>query len=249
MDAARNENVTGQKWSVPGDRPQVLAGAADGEVLRLLILSHIRFLREGLAEVLARNGAFAVAGMAANLEEALAISHVVQPLITLIDAALPDGLPAARSLGNLNPRSPIIALALVETETDVIAWAEAGISGYIPCTAPLEDLVGFLRNILRGEQTCSTRIAGSLLRRISVASRGAEARSHAPPPALTPREEQVVRLICIGLSNKEIARRLNIGLGTTKSHVHNLLAKLELDRRVQVIPWSRDRGWVLREKA
>jgi two-component system, NarL family, nitrate/nitrite response regulator NarL len=250
MDGAQKKNITDQKWSVPGDCPQALAAAAGGEMRHsLLILSHIRFLREGLAEILARDGAFAVAGIAANVEEALVISHVVQPLITLIDAALPDGLAAARSLGKLSPHAPIVALALAETETDVIAWAEAGISGYIPCTAALEELVGFLRNILRGEQTCSTLIAGSLLRRISIATRGAAARSHATLPVLTRREEQVIRLICGGLSNKEIARRLNIGLGTTKSHVHNLLAKLELERRGQVIRWSRDQGWVRREDA
>jgi DNA-binding NarL/FixJ family response regulator len=250
MDGARKKNVTDQQWSEPGDCLQFQAGSADGEMLRsLLIVSHIRFLREGLADVLARDGAFAVAGIAADLEEALAISHVAQPLIILIDAALPDGLLAARSLVRLSPQTPIIALALAERETDVIAWAEAGISGYIPRTAALEELVVFLRNILRGEQTCSTLVAGSLLRWISVASRGAGARSPAALPALTPREEQVIRLICIGLSNKEIARRLNIGLGTTKSHVHNLLAKLELERRGQVIRWSRDQGWVLRKEA
>jgi DNA-binding NarL/FixJ family response regulator len=63
------------------------------------------------------------------------------------------------------------------------------------------------------------------------------------------REEQVVWLICTGLSNKDISRRLNIGLATTKSHVHNLLAKLELERLGQVVRWSRDNGIPFRNEA
>jgi DNA-binding NarL/FixJ family response regulator len=249
IGAVRETNGSGGEWQEPETGSEMAVDTVPKAPPELLIVSHIRFLREGLANVLAADGAFTVAGIAAELEEALAISHIAPPQITLIDAALPDGLAAARSLGKLSPNTPIVALALAETEQDVIAWAEAGISGYIPRTAALDELAGSLRNILRGEQHCSMVVAGGLLRRISIASRGAAARSHAALPELTPREEQVIRLICIGLSNKEIARRLNIGLGTTKSHVHNLLAKLELERRGQVIRWSRDHGWVLRDEA
>jgi len=115
------------------------------------------------------------------------------------------------------------------------------VSGYVPRTAALNELVGFLQSIVRGEQMCSTRIAGGLLRWISTSSRAGN-RSAAQPrsAALTAREEQIVRLLSSGLSNKEISRRLNIGLATTKSHVHNLLTKLELQRRGEVARWSRD---------
>jgi DNA-binding NarL/FixJ family response regulator len=221
---------------------------ADASAARLMIVSDIRFLREGLAEVLARYDAFDIVGIAADLDEALAASGTRQPQIILIDAALPEGLTAARSLSNVNPQVPIVAIALAETETDVIAWAEAGISGYVPRTAGLSDLVDFLRNIVRGEQICSTRVAASLLRWISTTSRNGM-HPHGRVPTLTAREEQVVRLICTGLSNKEISRRLNIGLATTKSHVHNLLAKLELERRAQVVRWSRDNGVAFRDNA
>jgi DNA-binding NarL/FixJ family response regulator len=226
-----------------GMRPMPEANPKDGAEApwRLLILSDIRFLREALADVLARDGIFAVCGTAADLEEALALSRVVLPQLTLIDAAFPDGLGAARSLTELGPQNPVVALALTETESDVIAWAEAGASGYVPRTAALNELVGYLHSIVRGEQACSTRIAGGLLRWISSASRGSNRRSSQPKlPTLTAREGQIAELVSNGLSNKEIARRLNIGLATTKSHVHNLLSKLELQRRGEVARWSRD---------
>ena len=234
--------------SASGISAQNQIGSADAAASRLMIVSDIRFLREGLAEVLDRYDAFEIVGIAADLDEALAASSTRQPQVILIDAALPEGLIAARSLSNVNPQIPIVAIALAETETDVIAWAEAGISGYVPRTAGLSDLVDFLCSIVRGEQICSTRVAASLLRWISTTSRnGMQARGRVP--TLTAREEQVVRLICTGLSNKEISRRLNIGLATTKSHVHNLLAKLELERRAQVVRWSRDNGVAFRENA
>ena len=125
---------------------------------------------------------------------------------------------------------------------------EVNVEGYN--NPAMDDLVGFLRDVVRGEQTCSTHVAAGLLRWISAASRtGAGARSCATKPlALTGREEQIVRLLCNGLSNKEISRRLNIGLATTKSHVHNLLAKLELERRGQVVSWSREHPDALRDQ-
>jgi DNA-binding NarL/FixJ family response regulator len=217
------------------------AEAVDETPNRLLIISDIRFFRESLADVFARDGAFVVAGIAADGEQALDLSRRAHPQTILIDAALPDGLVAVRRLAEFTPQAPIVALALVETEADVIAWAEAGISGYVPRTTPLTELVGFLGEIVRGKQTCSTHVAGGLLRWISKASRAGNGRQpQTESPPLTVRERQVVRLICSGLSNKEIARRLNIGLSTTKSHVHKLLGKLALERRGQIARWSRD---------
>ena len=213
-------------------------GAAPGgcaaAARRLIVLSDVRFLREGLAEVLARDGAFRVA-VAADLDEAMAAVAVEPPQLMLIDAALAGGIAAAAQLRRVAPEIRIVALALSETEQDVIAWAEAGVCGYVPRTAALAELVDLLDKIARGEQSCSTRVAASLLRRIADGARGT---ATAPPP-LTQREEEVVRLLGAGLSNKEIARRLDIGLATIKSHVHNVLAKLALERRSQVVRWMR----------
>lgn len=224
----------------PQTAEEASISVASGPPWRLLILSDIRFLREALADVMGRDGVFAICGIAADLGEALALSRAVLPQITLIDAALPDGLTATRRLVELALENPVVALAVAETESDVIAWAEAGASGYVPRTAALSEVVGYLSSIVRGEQMCSTRVAGGLLRWISSASRAGNRPTTQAPPTLTAREEQIVGLLSNGLSNKEISRRLNIGLATTKSHVHNLLTKLELQRRGEVARWSRD---------
>jgi len=201
-----------------------------------LILSEVRFLRESLAEIL-RAAGIRTCRQCETLAQALTISAAQQPEIVLIDVAFPDGTTAAASLAATQPDASIIALAIVETAGNVIAWAEAGIAGYVPNTASVEDLVSLIEQIRRGEQTCPTRIVGSLLRRLGAAERAGRP---APPQQslatpLTRREVEVSRLVATGLSNKDIARRLGISLGTTKSHVHNVLGKLSLQRRADVM--------------
>jgi DNA-binding NarL/FixJ family response regulator len=199
--------------------------------LRALIVSEVRFLRESLAEILDRASNIEVRGQCATLEKALNAAVVLQPEIVLLDVAFPSGQQLALQLRAAAPAAAVVALAVAETEENVLAWAEVGIAGYVPTTASVDELATLIGQISRGEQTCPSRIAGSLLRRVgSVGSSGSAA-----PPLLTQRESEVLRLVGAGLSNKEIARRLGISLGTTKTHVHNLLGKLSVPRRAQAM--------------
>jgi DNA-binding NarL/FixJ family response regulator len=220
------------------DHMKRTGATAEEELRSILILSDIRFLREGLAEVLQRDAAFSAVGLAADLDEALAVVADRVPQIILVDVSLPDGLAAVPRLRNLAPQPQIVALALMETETAVMAWAEAGVSGYVPRNTGLSELIPVLEGIVRGEQTCSRKITASLLRRVSQSPRQVALQAFATAQSsLTVREQQVMQLIGTGLSNKEIARRLNIGVGTTKSHVHHVLCKLALNRRSQIARW------------
>jgi DNA-binding NarL/FixJ family response regulator len=215
--------------------------AADAEQrLSVLIVAEVRFLREALAEIVGRDSALSISGLSADLDQTLKMTLDGQPDIVLLDAAFPDGTDVVRQIRNVAPGARVIVLAIAETEETVIAWAEAGVAGYVPRTAALADVVTVLQDIVRGEQPCSRRVAAGLLRRIGTAGRSGDTRS-GPSSAsvLTARELQIVELIGAGLSNKDIARHLNIGLATTKSHVHNMLEKLELQRRGQIAPWIR----------
>jgi DNA-binding NarL/FixJ family response regulator len=204
----------------------------------LFIVSNIRFLREGLAEVLAQGGVFTIAGLSSSVGHALAAVRSRPTQIILIDSALPDALSGVAHFRQMVPDAHIVALGLDETAEAVIAWAEAGSSGYIPRNTALSDVVTSLLEIIRGEQGCSARIASGLLHHIATGRQPERVTMPAGiPPMLTPREAEVLGLICDGLSNKEIARQLQVGLATTKSHVHNLLSKLSLKRRSQVHRW------------
>jgi DNA-binding NarL/FixJ family response regulator len=114
------------------------------------------------------------------------------------------------------------------------------VCGYIPNTTPLSDVIDLLAEIAQGRQACSTDVAGGLLRRI--AHTGHEIPSFVLPASLTDREREILRLIGAGLSNKDIARRLNISLATTKAHVHNLLGKLNVRRRGEATAWMHGRS-------
>jgi two-component system, NarL family, nitrate/nitrite response regulator NarL len=207
--------------------------------LRIVIVSEVRFVREALAEILERDPSVSVVGLSAELAKVVALSAALRPDIVLLDAAYSKGAVAVSQTRDVIPDLRIVVFAVRETEEDIIAWAEAGAIGYVPRTAAVADLVRLVTNIHDGEQPCSSRVAGGLMRRIAgTASLGNGPKTSIPsfpPPALTARERQTAELITIGLSDKEIARRLKIGVGTTKSHVHNLLGKLNVHRRGQVV--------------
>ncbi len=228
----------GEAFAKGDDLAPCLPGSLAAAVprLRIVVVSEVRFLREGLAELLERDPSISVAGLCADLAEVVALSVPPRADVVLVDATLRDGVAAARWARHVKPDVRIIAFAVRETKEDVIAWAEAGVIGYVPDTAPLADLARLVMDIHAGEQPCSGRVAAELLHRIAVTeSLGIGRNALSPAVALTRRERETAELIAAGLSDKEIARRLNISLATAKLHVHNLLGKLNVQRRGQVV--------------
>jgi len=218
-----------------------LAGNRTSRSLRILIVCGVRFLGESLVEMLTHDPLATVVGLCTDLSEAVVLSSSLQPDVVLVDARNPDGAAAVRRALDIAPGMRIIALAVLETESDIVSWAEAGVIGYIPSSAARSDLPRLVINIHSGEQVCSGRVAAGLLRRIAITAKPDNLRD-APfrTAALTKRERQAAELIRNGLSDKEIARRLNISVATTKSHVHNLLGKLNVRRRSQVAEHLRE---------
>ncbi len=208
--------------------------------LHVVVISEVRLLGEGLTLALERESSLSVCGCFGALEDALQNFGLLQPDLVLLNIPLRAAKDAIQRLGAVAPGVKVIALAIDENLDDVVAWAQAGAAGYIPNTAALRDLAPMLVGIVRGEQPCAGRVAAGLLRRLGDLG---PADGHVPASvsAATPtaRELEVLEMMSSGLSNKEIARRLNIGLATTKSHVHNLLGKLGLQRRGQAASWIR----------
>jgi two-component system, NarL family, nitrate/nitrite response regulator NarL len=198
-------------------------------VLAAVIICEVRFLSDCLVAALLQHTRLSVLGCCTTTAQALDTIIHSKPDIVLFDAAFPDATPAVITIRSTIPWVPVVVLAIKETEDNVVAWAEAGVSGYIPNTTPLSDLTGLLADITQGRQACSADVAGGLLRRI--ARTGSEGLGSRSLPPLTHREREILRLIGGGFSNKDIARQLNISMATTKAHVHNLLGKLNVRRR------------------
>jgi DNA-binding NarL/FixJ family response regulator len=196
---------------------------------RIFIITRTRLLHQGLALALTNHGEYDVVGGAASAHDAVATLRSQRPDIALVDVAGPADVDSVRLIHAEVPDVPLVALAVPEVEDLILRCAEAGIAGYVTRDGSLLDLRATIESVSRGETLCSPRIAATLLRRLSDLS--AQREPIARTPRLTARELQIVELIDQGLSNKEIASRLCIGLATVKNHVHNILDKLGVHRR------------------
>ena len=200
--------------------------------IRLFILAEVRLYREGLEQILGSEDPFTVVGGAPSLTAAIPLIRRSRPHVVLVDLAA-EGLMVARALRLEAPEARLVALAIHEVETEVIAWAEAGIAGYVSRQASLADLSATIRRAAVGEFVCPPQITANLVRRLS--DMAARAPATGGLAHLTTRELDVVRLIGRGLSNKEIARELSIALPTVKNHVHSVLEKLQVRRRGEAV--------------
>ena len=197
--------------------------------IRVAIASGIRLYCEGLAETLGRSGPLEIVGTAHDLGALADLVRRAQPDVLVIDVGLPNSLRVVRSLVSAHPRLKVVGLAVSQNEDEVIACAEAGISGYVPPDASLTDLVDSVASVMRGELNCPPRISQGLLQRVR--SLAWERPASDVGQRLTRRELEVARLLEAGLTNKEIAAELRIGLSTVKNHVHAILDKLGVKRR------------------
>jgi two-component system nitrate/nitrite response regulator NarL len=196
----------------------------------VFIVSDVRLLREGLALSLSRQS-LAVAD-AAGLTISPTDIAAARPDVVLLDVGTPGSLAALLALRHALPDLKIVAIAVSDIKQEVVACAEAGVSGFVSRDGSIQDLVTAVHCAMRNEFLCSPRIAALLFSR--AAANGSE-RSHAPDnSALTRREHEIVSLMTQGLSNKEIARQLRIQNATVKNHIHSILAKLQVRRRGEV---------------
>jgi DNA-binding NarL/FixJ family response regulator len=196
--------------------------------VRVAILSVVRLYAEGLAEYLRSRGDLSVAGIAGNFDEIKRLLEATPVDLILCDTSEKDTAIEVRRIASCFNEVRIVAVALTETETEIISWAEAGISAYVPRQASLAQLYTAIIAAMRGEVRCSPRITGWLLREL----RRRPERNQLGEE-LTCREIQTLRLISQGLSNKEIARELGISVSTVKNHVHSVLEKLRVQSRSQ----------------
>jgi two-component system nitrate/nitrite response regulator NarL len=200
-------------------------------MIDVLVVADIPLYREGMARALGHGRRVHVLGTATSSQEALSRVRDLKPEVILVDVAMNDGFDTVRAIGEATPEAKVVALAVSDTEADVIACAEAGVWGYVPRDGTLDDLEAVVESVARGESLCSPRIAASLLRRVGALA--AELRGPSPNASLTARELEVAELLDKGLTNKEIAQQLSPAVPTVKNHVHSILDKLQVRRRAE----------------
>jgi two-component system nitrate/nitrite response regulator NarL len=208
--------------------PDVRCGQRDRDMVSALVCAEVRLYREGLADALARSGRIDVVGAVSRPAEALVLAAELDPDVVLFDVSTLRGDELGSRMRALVSRTTVVALGVPEQEEHVIACAESGVAAFVTRETSLDELVAAIESVVTGDMLCSPQVAGTLLRRVRTL---AAAHSALATATLTMREVQILDLIVDGLSNKEIALRLNIELSTAKNHVHSILGKLNVRRR------------------
>ncbi len=202
-------------------------------MIPVVVVGDVRFYREGLARYLETRAGVVVVGTAATLPDAIALLARAERAVVLLDVVWAEDAAWAREIVAAVPGTRVLALGVPELERDVLAVAESGVVGYVGRDRSLPELLAAIEAATRDELTCSPAMAASLLQHV-----GRLAADRQPRPAaaaLTRRELEIVALLEDGLSNKQIAGRLSIEVATVKNHVHNVLEKLDVRRRGEIV--------------
>jgi DNA-binding NarL/FixJ family response regulator len=205
--------------------------------IRLLIVDNHTLFRQGLVSLLQSEPGLQVIGEAGGGEEALKLAQELQPDVVLMDVKMPgmDGVEATRRLLEVMPHNRVLMLTVSEEEENLFAAIQAGARGYILKNADADELLKAIERVHAGEAMLSPVMTFRLLQVLR--SGGA-----LTPPAelpLTSREQDVFQLLVQGASNRQIAESLTITENTVKTHVRNILEKLELHSRTEVAAYAR----------
>ncbi len=217
--------------SEPGEVP---ASSPPPRAARVLIADDHDLVREGLRAVLAGEEDLEVVGEARDGQEALEMCRALKPELVLMDVRMPksDGLEATRAIKEEMPQVSVVMVTMHENPDYLLEAVRAGAAGYILKDAEGERLVGAVRRTLNGESPLDEELAMQLLRSLA---REKEWSSRPEPPAqsLTAQELEVLRLLALGQTNREIARNILSSVSTVKAHVRSTISKLGVSDRTQ----------------
>jgi DNA-binding NarL/FixJ family response regulator len=206
---------------------------ADVAAIRVLLVDDHQVVRRGLRTFLEVQEDIEVVGEASDGDGGVAAAEELRPDVVLMDVKMPgtDGIEALRRLRELqNPARVLVVTSFTEQRT-VVPALRAGATGYVYKDIDPDALAGAIRSVHAGHVLLQPEVAGALLT-------GGEVTGGGRGPTLTEREREVLGLIADGRSNREIARALVLSEKTVKTHVSNILMKLDLADRTQAALWA-----------
>jgi len=209
------------------------------DALRILLVDDHVLFRRGLRSLLNAQPDFEVVGEAANGAEALPLCRELMPDLILMDIEMPgmNGLETTRRILAEFPYLHIVMLTVSDDDQDLFEAVKSGAYGYLLKKLEPESLFEMLRGVSRGEAPLSRLMARRIMKEFAAQSTPPR-KSGSSPQLLTPREQEVLRLVTAGKSNADIARELHITVSTVKNHMRNILAKLHLKNRVQAAAYA-----------
>ena len=208
-------------------------------MVELAVVGGSALYRESIRRMLDDAGGLEVLGTAASLAEAAPLVERGHPDVLVVDLEWERDLAGLASMKDRNPDVRLVVLGVDDDEATVVGCAAAGVAGYLARDTTAAELVKAIKRVAKGELVCPPPIVATLVRWLS---RRPGRTSASALDGLTRREREVIELVGLGLSNKQIAERLCIQVATVKSHVHSILGKLNVERRAEVVALLRDAG-------
>lgn len=212
--------------------------------IRLILADDHPIFRDGLVHSIEETNEFSVVGVGGSAEEAVALAFQHRPDIALLDLSMPgNGITAARQIHDAQTAGAIAMLTVSEDSDDVTAAMQAGASGYLLKGVSAKELREVLTKLAAGEAHISPGLAAQMLRVIQ----HKDAQDSRPIDDLTKREEDILRGVAAGKSNREIGLGLNIQEKTVKHYMTIILSKLQARNRVEAAliaqkAWGRNQG-------
>ncbi|RZS55128.1 LuxR family two component transcriptional regulator [Microcella putealis] len=203
-------------------------------MIRVLVADDHAVVRAGIVALLGDEPDIEVVGEAVDGVEAVELAAALTPDLVVMDVRMPrlTGDEATARILAETPGVRVLVLTTYESDASILAAIEAGASGYLLKAAPAEELLAGVRSVAAGEVALSPAIAAQLVARVRQPA----------PPALTPRETEVLRLVASGLTNKQIGERLHLGEATVKTHLLRTFDKLGVSDRTRAVTLAMERG-------
>jgi two-component system response regulator NreC len=210
--------------------------------IRLLLVDDHAVVRTGLRMMLEGEHDIEIVGEADSASEALNQISQLEPEVVLMDIGLPDmsGIDATRQIKQLAPGTAVVALTIHEDEEYFFKMLDAGASGYVPKRAAPEELITAIRVTAQGEVYLYPSLAKLLVS--DYMAQSSQPRNQATLDGLTPREFEVLTLLADGDSNVEIGEKLSISPKTVARHRENIMAKLNLHSRAELVKYAIRKG-------
>jgi DNA-binding NarL/FixJ family response regulator len=211
--------------------------------LRVVLVDDQEMVRAGFRMILESEPGLAVVGVAGDGAEAISVVRASRPDVVLMDIEMPgvDGITATKVLAAEGVT--VVILTTFERDDYILEAIRAGASGFLLKNAPPEELVAAVKTAADGDALLSPSVTRRVMDRLMSVAPGAPATGMSLEQ-LTEREAEVLRLVALGRSNREIAKELFLGEATVKTHVSHLLAKLHLRDRVQAVVFAYESGLV-----
>jgi DNA-binding NarL/FixJ family response regulator len=215
--------------------------------IRVLLVDDHALFRQGLASLLSSQPDIQVVGEAEDGIEAQVKAQELRPDLILMDVTMPgcDGLEATQRIKQALPDARIVMLTVHDEDDRLFEAIRSGAVGYLLKSTAAETLIPMLRGVMRGEAAISGAMAARMLEEFGrLARRTPPLAQPEDVPVLTAREKEVLRLVAAGAMDKEVAAELSVSLSTVKTHMRNILAKLQATSRHQAAAYAMREGLI-----